>query len=269
MNKPIGVFDSGIGGLTVVKAIRQALPEENIIYLGDTAHVPYGTRSKEQIIQLSLGCADFLSRFDIKAMVIACNTADSAAREELEKKYPSLPIFGVVKPAAAAAAGQGKAEKIGVIATNATIESASYEKTIAALNPLAQVFGIACPLLVPLVENYRYKKDDKVIELVLREYLQGFDSKGISSLVLGCTHYPLLKDLIEFIMPDVKIISSSDEAAKALKEGLLERKLLNNSGKKGEYFYYSTDNPSGFEKSARLFLGDAIDGEVRLAQIKY
>lgn len=256
MEKNIGIFDSGIGGLTVVKSIKEAMPQENIIYFGDTAHVPYGTRSREQITQYVLSDVEFLTRFDLKAVVIACNTADSIARQKVEELYPDMPVFGVVEPAAIKAAKYGK---IGIIATNATVHSGAYERSIRAINPGAEVISVACPLLVPLVENNRYKKDDKVIETVLREYLEPLKEKNIDCLVLGCTHYPLLRDIIEYIMPGIEIISSSDEAAKTLKYGLEKRGLLLESDKKGDSRYYVSDNPEGFIKSADTFLGGVID----------
>ena len=255
----IGVFDSGIGGLTVVKSIKEALPGENIIYFGDTAHVPYGTRSREQITEYVLADVEFLSRFNLKAIVIACNTADSIAKDKVIEKYPDIPVFGVVEPAAKRAA---EFEKIGIIATNATVSSGAYERTIAAYNPLARVISVPCPLLVPLVENNRYKKDDRVIETVLREYLEELKKEKVECLVLGCTHYPLLRDIIEDIMPGVEIISSSDEAARALKAGL-ERMNLENDNEKGVSRYFVSDTVEGFVKSARTFLGGVIDGEVK------
>ena len=198
--KYIGVFDSGIGGLTVVKSIVETMPNENIIYFGDTAHVPYGTRSKEQITEYVLSDVKFLSRFNIKAIVIACNTADSAARDMVEKNYSDIPVYGVVAPAAKKAAKLTKNKKIGVIATNATVNSGAYEKTIHSFDSDAQVISLACPLLVPLVEEGRFKKGDQVIEEVLREYLTPLKKQGINTLVLGCTHYPLLYDIITEIM---------------------------------------------------------------------
>ena len=166
--KYIGVFDSGIGGLTVVKSIVETMPNENIIYFGDTAHVPYGTRSKEQITEYVLSDVKFLSRFSLKAVVIACNTADSAAREKVEEKYSDLPVYGVVAPASRKAAELTKNNKVGVIATNATVNSGAYEKTIHGYSPDIRVISLACPLLVPLVEEGRFKKGDKVIEQVLK-----------------------------------------------------------------------------------------------------
>lgn len=191
-NRYIGVFDSGIGGLTVVKSIVDSMPGENIIYFGDTAHVPYGTRSERQITEYVLADVRFLRTFDIKAVVIACNTADSVAKEKVREAYPDLPVFGVVDPASRLAAETTKNSKVGVIATNATVKTGAYEKAIHKYNADATVYMEACPLLVPLVENGRFETGDPVIEIVLHEYLDPLVEKGIDTLVLGCTHYPLL-----------------------------------------------------------------------------
>lgn len=263
--KFIGVFDSGIGGLTVVKSIVRSMPNENIIYFGDTAHVPYGTRSKEQITEYVLKDVKFLSIFDIKAVVIACNTADSIAREKVEQLYP-LPVFGVVHPASRKAALSTVNNKIGIIATNATVNSGAYEKAISAINPDAEVFSVACPLLVPLVENGRFIKGDPVIETVVGEYLAPLKEKGVDTLVLGCTHYPLLYDIIASLMPEALIISSSDAAAEALRTGLEEKSLLNSvSG--GERKFFVSDSAALFEKTARIFMGENLGGTVKQVEI--
>lgn len=260
--KYIGVFDSGIGGLTVVKSIVETMPNESIIYFGDTAHVPYGTRSKEQITEYVLSDVKFLSRFDIKAIVIACNTADSAAREAVEEKYGELPVYGVVAPASKKAAEITKNNRIGIIATNATVNSGAYEKTIHRFNPEANVISLACPLLVPLVEEGRFKKGDKVIEQVLREYLTPLKEKDIDTLVLGCTHYPLLYDIIAEIMGEkVNIISSSVAAAEELKSGLAKRSILRTNSE-SERKYFVSDDAQSFEKHALIFMGDSLGGKV-------
>ena len=246
--KYIGVFDSGIGGLTVVKSIVETMPNENIIYFGDTAHVPYGTRSKEQIIEYVLSDVKFLSRFNIKAIVIACNTADSAARDKIEEKYSSIPVYGVVAPASK--------------------NSGAYKKTIHSFDPNAQVISLACPLLVPLVEEGRFKKGDQVIEEVLREYLTPLKEQGIDTLVLGCTHYPLLYDIITEIMGDgVTVISSSVAAAEELKKGLGERDILSDS-QISERKYFVSDNAEDFEKHALIFMGNALGGTVEQVDIE-
>ena len=267
-DKYIGVFDSGIGGLTVVKSIIDDIPGENIIYFGDTAHVPYGTRSKQQITEYVMNDVRFLNTFNIKAIVIACNTADSAAKTEVEKNYPDIPIFGVVEPASEKAAHITKNNRIGVIATNATIRSKAYEKAIKKYNPDAEVFSVACPLLVPLVEEGRFKTDDPVISEVVEEYLTPLKEKEIDTLVLGCTHYPLLHGVISaFISDKTEIISSSAAAAEHLKTELAELDLLN-SGEKKPGKYFVSDNAEFFEQKANMFMGDSLDGKVEQVNIE-
>ena len=262
----IGVFDSGIGGLTVVKAIADIMPNENIIYFGDTAYVPYGTRSKRQITEYVLADVKFLNTFDLKAIVIACNTADSIARAEVEKLY-DLPIFGVVDPASKRAAELTRNGKIGVIATNATVNSGAYDAAIASYNKDAKVYSVACPLFVPLVENGRFGKGDIVIETVAREYLDPLVAKGIDTLVLGCTHYPLLTDVIESLYPDLQIISSSGAAADTLRQNLAKSELAsdtNDSIRK----YFVSDDADGFKRQAQVFMGDTLGGDVSLVSLE-
>ncbi len=260
-NKPIGVFDSGLGGLTVVKSILEFMPEENIIYFGDTAHVPYGTRSKEQITQYVMDDVRFLSTFDIKAVVIACNTADSVAKKSIEEKYP-LPLFGAVEPAAKEAAMLTKNKRIGVMATNATVQSGAYEKAIKNFCPDATVISEACPLFVPLIEDGRFLKGDSVIESVAKEYVRVMEEEKVDTLVLGCTHYPLLTDIISSLLPDVRLVSSSLAAAKSLKEMLTANGMKNESGKGGEMRIFVSDKAQDFEKHAEIFMGRKITGSV-------
>lgn len=264
-NSYIGVFDSGIGGLTVVKSIIESMPNENIIYFGDTAHVPYGTRSPRQVTEYVLSDVKFINTFDIKAIVIACNTADSIARSKVEELY-DLPVFGVVDPASKRAAEVTKNNKIGVIATKATINSGSYNDAIKKYNSDAEVFGVACPLLVPLVENGRFQKGDIVVTTVLKEYLEPLVSEGIDTLVLGCTHYPLLFDIIEELYPTLQIISSSGVAAETLKEDLVRTGSLSEAlGSDRKYFV--SDDAEGFLHSARIFMGDTLGGDVTLVNL--
>lgn len=264
-NKYIGVFDSGMGGLTVVKSIIEKMPNENIVYFGDTAHVPYGTRSKEQITEYVMNDVKFLSKFDIKAIVIACNTADSIAREKVEQTY-ALPVFGVVEPASKKAALTTKNGRIGIIATNATVNSGAYEKTISKYNKTAEVISLACPLLVPLVEEGRFKKGDKVIEKVLTEYLTPLKEQEIDTLVLGCTHYPLLHDIIAEIMPGVEIISSSVAAADEIENAFIAKELTCSSGSAGIRKYFVSDNAEYFESLAEIFMGN-LGGKVEHVEV--
>lgn len=269
-NRPIGVFDSGIGGMTVVKSIVESMPGESIIYFGDTAHVPYGTRSVRQITQYVLADVKFLTTYDIKAVVIACNTADSVAKETVKAAYPDLPVFGVVDPAARMAAENTRNGKIGVIATNATVSSCAYEKSIARYNPKAMVYSEACPLLVPLVENGRFKPGDPVIEMVLKEYLEPLVAKGIDTLVLGCTHYPLLYHTIETLYPELKIISSSDAAAAKMLGTLIREDACseNAQAEHSERKYFVSDDAAGVDKLARVFMGDDLGGTFQQVTIE-
>lgn len=256
-NKYIGVFDSGVGGLTVVKSILDSMPNENIIYFGDTAHVPYGTRTKDDIIRLALNNADFLSSFDIKAIVIACNTVDSNAHNIIEDAY-TVPVFGIIEPAAKKAVEATRNGKIGVIATNATIESGAYEQNIKALKPDAEVFSVACPKLVPLIEQCKFRKGDPEIEEALEEYLIPLREEGIDTLVLGCTHYPLIKDIALEILPDAVMVSSSDAETEALRTALEKENLFNSEQGSNTKFFVSGDTDI-FGKTAKVFMGNLFD----------
>lgn len=260
-NKAIGVFDSGLGGLTVVKSILELMPEEDIIYFGDTAHVPYGTRSREQITEYVMNDVRFLCGFDIKAIVIACNTADSVAKRNVEEKYP-LPVFGAVEPAARKAALLTKNSRIGVMATNATVQSGAYEKALKSFKPGVTVISEACPLFVPLIEEGRFQKGDPVIENVVREYVEPMKKEKIDTLILGCTHYPLLADIIKEQLPGVNIVSSSLEAAAQLKEMMNKNSFNTEKKEKGSLRIFVSDKAQDFEKHAEIFMGKKITGAV-------
>ncbi len=260
-NKPIGIFDSGLGGLTSVKAVRDALPNEDIVYFGDTARVPYGDRSKETIIEYVKDDIEFLLSHDVKAIVIACNTADSMARLEMENIF-RIPIVGVVGPAAKKAALTTENGRIGVIGTNATVRSDAYKTVIKEYNSSADVFTVACPLLVPLVEEGRILTDDRVTRRVLKEYLQPLAEKGIDTLVLGCTHYPLLSPIIAEILPDVRLIDSGQAAVASLRKKLDENGLGAPTEKNGSVAYYVSDNAESFARHGGIFMGHEIDGKV-------
>lgn len=258
----IGIFDSGIGGLTVFKSIMDKMPEEKLIYFGDTAHVPYGTKSHKQIRAYAMQDVNFLTRFNLKALVIACNTADSVARQTLKDNF-NLPIFGVIEPASRKAAAITKNNRIGVMATAATVRSGSYQEMIHKYNPEVEVFPLACPLLVPLVEDGRFKKEDKVVQLLLTEYLDKLKEHNVDTIVLGCTHYPLLEDAVKNLIPDINVISSSEAAAAYLSEGLTEMNLDRQSGIP-EYRYYVSDDPEHFKENASIFMGHELEEDVLL-----
>ena len=194
-NRPIGVFDSGLGGLTAVRELAAQMPNETLIYFGDTGRVPYGGRSRDTIIRYARQDVAFLRTFDLKAVVVACGTVSATALPQLQAEQ-DIPVFGVVEPTARQAAEETRNQKIGLIATRATIRTGAYERAIARLDPAAAVYPLACPLFVPLVENGRTQPGDVVIETVAAEYLAPLKEAGVDTLVLGCTHYPLLREVI-------------------------------------------------------------------------
>ena len=261
-NRPIGVFDSGLGGLTAVRELMALLPDEDIIYFGDTSRVPYGGRSQQTLVKYARQDINFLLQHEIKAIVIACNTADATARRIVQKEY-ELPIFGVVEPSARLAVQSTRCGKIGLIGTKATVSSGVYEQIIHAEDPSAQVMALACPLLVPLVENGRIHPGDPVIETVVAEYLQPLREWGCDTLVLGCTHYPLLTDVISAYMgPDVRLINSGASAAMIVKERLGAADALAEPGRGGVCRYFVSDSPAGFAETASLFLQREIRDDV-------
>jgi glutamate racemase len=255
MQKAIGIFDSGIGGLTVLKEIIAALPQENIIYLGDTARVPYGIRSPETVTRYSFENTNFLLSQEIKMLVIACNTASAISLEAVKKEYP-LPVIGVLEPGARAAASATKTRAVGVIGTEATIGSGAYEKAIKRIAPDIVVHSLACPLFVSLAEEGWTEND--VAALVAEKYLAALRRTGIDTLVLGCTHYPLLKSVIGSALgSSIALIDSATETAKEVAEVLIKLKWKGNGKGEGLRKFYVTDSPSRFEKIGKRFLGDA------------
>jgi len=263
-NRPIGIFDSGVGGVTVLKEIKKYLPNENIIYFGDTKHLPYGSKSKETVTRLSTENVQFLLKKNVKFVVVACNTA-SALSLKLLKKFYSVPMLGVVEPGAKAAAEASINSKIGVIGTKATIESKAYIKALLKQNSRLKVTGKACPLFVSLVEEGWF--NSKITELTAREYLKTFNSTGIDTLVLGCTHYPFLKPVLSRVLKGVKLIDSAEETAKSVKLELEKRGLLRNSSKKAGYSFYVSDAPEKFKTLGSFFLGQKIKN-VKLVELE-
>ena len=217
----IGIFDSGVGGLTVFKEIVKEYPNTDIYYLGDTARVPYGNKSKETIIRYSLECGEFLKSLNIDVLVIACNTASSYALPILEK-YLDIPVIGVILPGVKTALKETKNKKIGVIGTVATIRSNSYKKLLLENDKNLEIFQKPCPLFVPLVEEGMI--DNHIARLVVKEYLDELINKGIDTLILGCTHYPLLKETIKSLYPNIRIVDSSKATAQFLK-GIYKPKI--------------------------------------------
>ena len=265
--KPIGVFDSGLGGLTAVRELKRLLPGEDIVYFGDTGRVPYGSRSKDTIIKYAQQDVAFLRTFDLKAIMIACGTVSTTALDLLSAENP-IPILGVVEPAAVAAAGSTRNGKIGLIATQASIRSGAYERYIARENPEAQVFAKACPLFVPLVENGRIHRGDVVIETVVAEYLAPLKEAGVDTLVLGCTHYPLLGEVIgDFMGPDVALISAGGEGARAVARRLTGDDALAQRDK-GSARYFVSDTVDDFARLATAFLQEEVAGQVQQVDIE-
>lgn len=258
-NAPIGVFDSGIGGLTVAREIMRNLPMEKIIYFGDTARVPYGSKSKNTIIRYSRQIVNFLQQQGVKAIVVACNTASALAMDTLEKEI-DIPIIGVVRPGARVAARVTQRKKVGVIATEATINSNLYPELIQGIDPDITVVGKACPLFVPLVEE-GWRKDE-VTEIVARRYLAQMQEEDIDTLILGCTHYPLLRRLIGDIMgSDVRLVNPAYETSIALKELLTEKQLLNQSNVEEEfpYQFFVSDAAEKFTSFANSILSYDVE----------
>ncbi len=252
MAGPIGVFDSGVGGLTVVRAITAALPGERIVYFGDSARVPYGIKAPETIRRYALEDLEFLLRFGPKLIVVACNTVSATALDYLSERA-DVPVIGVIEPGAITAAAASTSGRIGVIGTEATIASKAYEKAIQRVRPDARVISKACPLFVPMVEEGRV--DGEIAELVVREYIGGLVPLGADTLVLGCTHYPVLKPIIAEVTGGAfRIVDSAEETANAVKALLTERNLANGAGRGGVEFFAS-DNPERFGRLAALFLG--------------
>jgi glutamate racemase len=258
-NRPIGIFDSGVGGLTVFSETAKLLPDENIVYLGDTARVPYGTRSAATIVRYAEEDIAFLKTHDVKLAVAACGTVSSVYEHD-----DSLLYTGVVSVAAKAAAKATKSGRILVIGTAATVASGSYEKALKAIDGGFSVSARACPLLVPLVENGYTDFGNKITTEVVKEYLSEFVGKA-DTLILGCTHFPILSDIIGDIMGGgVTLINPGAETAVYVRE-LLEGKDMLGSG--GERSFYVTDDRAGFEKNAALFLGERFCGSAELVRL--
>ncbi len=252
MKKPIGIFDSGVGGLTVYKAIRAAFPEEDLVYFGDTARVPYGPKSPNTIIEYSIQNSRFLLQQGIKILVVACNTSSSVAIPQLQQ-LTDIPIIGVILPGAEMAAQQTVNQRIGVIGTEGTIRSEAYTSAIKQILPSAQVFSRACPLFVPLVEE-GWLSGTTTRDIVC-EYLRFYQDLNIDTLVLGCTHYPLLKELIQSVMGRSVALVDSAEAITNYLRGLLPPEY---DGAKGSDRFYVSDNEEKFAALARRILGQEL-----------
>ncbi|HWC74645.1 MAG TPA: glutamate racemase [Gemmatimonadales bacterium] len=252
---PLGVFDSGIGGLTVARALFERLPRESVIYFGDTARVPYGPKSPDTVRRYSGEILAFLLQRGVKAVVVACNTSTAHALDSLQHQSP-VPVVGVIEPGARAAVAATRTGNIGVIGTAGTIASGAYERAIKALRADACVQSRPCPLFVPLVEEGWF--EHPAAELIAREYLEPLRRARVDVLVLGCTHYPLLKALLARVMgAEVKLVDSAEETAKVVATELEQRGLLANGGRHDHHFVVSDDEPH-FRKVGALFLGEKL-----------
>jgi glutamate racemase len=259
--RPIGVFDSGIGGLTVLKELTALLPHEDFIYLGDTARLPYGTKSNEVIVRYSRENTEFLLAKGIKLLVVACNTSSAVALEEIQR-HTMVPVIGVIDPGARAAVKASRSGKIGVIGTEATIASGAYTRAIQHLRPRAEIYTRACPLLVPLVEEGW--TDNDIAERTVTHYLESLKASGIDTLLLGCTHYPLLREMfLRVLGPRVKIIDSASATAAAVREKLAALSLARGAGG-GAQSFFVTETPDRFVRVGRRFIGPRVESAVRI-----
>ena len=257
----IGIFDSGIGGLTVYQQIAALLPAENLIYLGDTARCPYGTKSHDVVMRYACENSDFLAERNIKMLVVACNTASAVALGALQERY-AMPVIGVIQPGASAAVRVSRNKKIGVIGTEATIASGAYTKALRALDSSLEMYTRACPLLAPLVEEGWVEND--VARSTVAAYLSSLKQSGIDTLILGCTHYPLLKKTIAaYLGGRVQLIDSAEETAKVVRATLADNDRTRSNGP-GRGSFFVTDSPDQFIRVGARFLGDVVESAVRL-----
>lgn len=253
-NLPLGVFDSGAGGLTVVKEIFHQLPNEKIIYFGDTARVPYGTKSKETVTRFSLEIVHFLQKKKVKLIIVACNTASAYALDELKNKFKKIPIIGVIEPGTRAVLEKTLTGRIGLIGTEGTIRSKTYARTFKKLNSKINLYSQPCPLFVPLVEENWLTKE--VTYRIAQEYLLPLKKEKIDVLLLGCTHYPLLRTVIKKVIgKEVKIIDSASETVKEVKKILTEKNLLRENRILPRHRFYVSDAPEKFQVLGKVFLG--------------
>ena len=265
--RPIGVFDSGLGGLTAVRVLRRILPEEDLIYFGDTARVPYGGRSRETLLRYARQDMRFLRSFDLKAVLIACGTVSTTSLEILQQEN-DLPIVGVVESTCRRCLAVTKKRRVGMIATLASVRSGAYETALRRLDPGVEVFCQPCPLFVPLVENGRVRPGDVVIETVAREYLTPLLEWGADTLILGCTHYPLLEEVIARACGrSVTLVSAGEESAFELKRLLTAQGLRAPEGRRGEAEFYVSDRAEDFENMASIFLQENIHHMARRIDI--
>ncbi len=264
--RPIGVFDSGLGGLSTVRAIKKILPNEDIVYFGDTGRVPYGTRSNETIETYTAQDIKFLQAFDCKMIVVACGTVSTVSAHIIERL--SLPATGITYPSAKAAAEATKNGVIGIMGTSATINSGAFDRAIHSFKSDAKIVSVACPILVPLVENSWIDEDDEVTAAAVKRYLKDILEAGSDTIILGCTHFPLLAPIVQKAAGEgVTLIDSGLEEAKYVKSVLEEKGLQNERGHIGEQRFFVSDKPQNFTSAANTLLGESIDGRCEFVDI--
>jgi glutamate racemase len=272
MDAPIGVFDSGVGGLTVARELFKILPQEDVVYFGDVGRAPYGGRSKEIILQFTHQDVSFLMEHHVKFIICACNSASSVALDEVSKHHP-VKMIGVIEPGAKAAVSRTRTGRIGVIGTVATISSNAYARTIHDMDTKIKMFSMACPLFVPLAEEGYINKD--ATYLIAKDYLKTMQDVDVDTLILGCTHYPLLKHIIADVMGDkVTLIDSGEETARVAhnvlaENNLLSSKTMNHSHSEGEHKFFVSDVPEKFTQVAMRFLGTVVDNIARVDISRY
>ena len=265
-NRPIGVFDSGLGGLSTVRAIKKLLPNEDIIYFGDTSRVPYGTRSNETIETYTMQDIEFLRTFNCKMIVVACGTV-STVSEGIIENLPE-PATGIAKPAAIVAAKNTKNNKIAVMGTNATIKSGVFDREIHSLNKNADITSVACPMLVTLVENNWISPDDEVARSIISRYLAKIIKNNCDTIILGCTHFPILAPIIQSIMgEETLLIDTGLEEAKYVKEILAKKQIENDTKHKGVHKFFVSDKTANFCKVANVLLGEDISNKCEFVDI--
>jgi len=265
--KPIGVFDSGLGGLSAVRVLKKILPDEDIIYFGDTGRVPYGTRSDEIITKYALDDMNFLCSFGVKAVLVACGTVSSVALGKLRESF-DVPVMVVVDAAAKQACRLSQSKKVALLATNATVKNGAYERYMSKNFEGYSFMGIGCPMFVPLVENGYIARDCKVTRIFCDEYISALKEFSPDCIILGCTHYPIIKSIIsdsaKELIGDVSIVDSGEQAAYEIKDFLARNGLLNDKRRKGSIKYFVSDETACFEQSASIFLGERISDVTKI-----
>lgn len=253
--RPIGIFDSGLGGVTVLKSLLKALPHEHFIYFGDSANVPYGAKSKQTVTKLSLAIARFLEEQDVKLIIVACNTASAQALPSLQK-YCKVPVLGVIEPGAHKAVRSTRNDRVALLGTEGTVRSKAYEKALQKIDKRVRVFSKACPLFVPLVEENWTRK--QASRLIAQEYVAPLQKKGVDTVILGCTHYPILKPLLTKIMgPRVTLVDPSDTLAEEVRTLLTRTGQAQQKGR-GSVQFYASDDTARFKRLAKQILHTPI-----------